>query len=100
MACIGIGVKVKTVTQESRLHRRLFGSLSALALLGNLACSGPEFRGKQGDFELQTSEAAVPGEISSETALRCDCRFIGHYAGTDYWMCPLDSAECLVAEPD
>ncbi len=96
MLCIEISFVMNEVTRQ----RWLFGLISSLALLGSVACSGPEFRGKQGDFELQTSEAAVPGEISSETALGCDCRFIGHYAGTDYWMCPLESADCLVTEVD
>lgn len=62
------------------------------------ACTGAEFHTSDGVFELQTPATAASGEISSETALRCDCRFIGEYAGTDYWLCPVSAAECLVAE--
>lgn len=85
-------------SKHSRAGSASRRSLWVAAAASLIACTGAEFHTSDGVFELQTPATAAAGDISSETALRCDCRFIGEYAGTDYWLCPVSAAECLVAE--
>lgn len=92
------GRPLTSASRNSRVGTASRSSLWLVFAASLIACTGAEFHTSDGVFELQTPATAAAGDISSETALRCDCRFIGEYAGTDYWLCPVSAAECLVAE--